>query len=105
VFTHGFAFKVTEKGIEGLLRGKRVRLITSAGMDEGSLKKMNIFESLKITQDQGVFEFCGMETIDHIYITESTKLNHEQKEGILNRLVHTIQKNPQSGSKQMQHSK
>ena len=105
VFTHGFAFKVTDKGIEGLLKGKRVRLITSAGMDEQSLKDMDIFNSLKTTQDKGVFEFCGMETMDHIYITESTKLSHEQKEGVLNRLVHTIQKNPLSGSKQMQYSK
>jgi len=93
VFTHGFAFKVTNKGIEGLLKGKRVRLITSAGMDEQSLKEMNIFESLKITQDQGVFEFCGMETIDHIYITESPQLSHEQKEDIINRILHTIKKN------------
>ncbi|MFO7843458.1 MAG: NAD(P)H-dependent oxidoreductase [Bacteroidales bacterium] len=105
VFTHGFAFKVTDKGIEGLLRGKRVRLITSAGMDERSLKKMNIFESLKTTQDQGVFEFCGMEAIDHIYITESTKLSHEQKEGVINRIIHTIKKNSLSATKQMQYSK
>jgi len=101
VFTNGFAFKVTEKGVEGLLKGKRVRLITSAGMDEQSLKEMNIFESLKITQDQGVFEFCGMETIDHIYITESTRLSHEQKEDIINRIIHTMQKNHRSVTKQI----
>ncbi|MDK2979269.1 MAG: hypothetical protein PWP52_1983 [Bacteroidales bacterium] len=90
VFTNGFAFKVTEKGIEGLLKGKRVRLITSAGMGEPSLKKNNVFESLKITQDQGVFEFCGMETIDHIYITESTQLSQDQKEDVINRIIHNI---------------
>ncbi|MEA2107202.1 MAG: NAD(P)H-dependent oxidoreductase [Bacteroidota bacterium] len=90
VFTNGFAFKVTEKGIEGLLKGKQVRLITSAGMGEQSLKEMNIFESLTITQDKGVFEFCGMETMDHLYITESTHLNREQKERILNNILKKV---------------
>lgn len=83
VFTNGFAFKVTKKGVEGLLKDKKVRLITSAGMDEKSLKESNIFESLRVTQDFGVFEFCGMQVIDHIYITESTGLSESQKTGVL----------------------
>ena len=105
VFTNGFAFKVTEKGIEGLLKGKQVRLITSAGMDEQSLKKMNIFESLTITQDKGVFEFCGIETIDHLYITESNHLSSKRKEDVINRIIHNIKKNPLSAKKQIQYSK
>lgn len=83
VFTNGFAFKITKNGVEGLLKDKKVRLITSAGMDEKSLKESNIFESLRVTQDFGVFEFCGMQVIDHIYITESTGLSESQKTGVL----------------------
>lgn len=105
VFTNGFAFKVTEKGVEGMLKDKRVRLITSAGMDEQTLKKMNIFESLKITQDQGVFEFCGMKIIDHIYITESTQLSHEQKEEVMNDILNKIKTNQLSAKKQIQYFK
>ncbi|HSH52343.1 MAG TPA: NAD(P)H-dependent oxidoreductase, partial [Bacteroidales bacterium] len=90
VFTHGFAFKVTESGVKGLLKGKRVRLITSAGMDKQFLTKMNILESLKITQDKGVFEFCGMEVIDHAYITESTQLSYKQKEDAINNILKKV---------------
>lgn len=87
VFTNGFAFEITEKGPKGLLKNKKVNLITSAGMDEESLKKSNVFESLKVTQDIGVFEFCGMEVIGHEYITESTTLNEEEKSGVLEKIV------------------
>jgi NAD(P)H dehydrogenase (quinone) len=78
VFTNGFAFKITENGLEGLLK-KKVRLITTAGMTEESLRKSGVYESLKITQDEGVFEFCGMDVTDHIYIPEVTSLSEEEK--------------------------
>ncbi|MBI9054695.1 MAG: NAD(P)H-dependent oxidoreductase [Bacteroidales bacterium] len=92
VFTNGFAFKITPNGPEGMLKRKKVRLITSAGMDEESLKKSNIFEGLKVTQDRGVFEFCGMEVLDHIYITESTSLSKEEKKNIIENLVEKVYK-------------
>jgi len=87
VFTNGFAFKITENGPEGMLKNKKVRLITSAGMNEASLKKANVFESLTVTQDRGVFEFCGLEVVDHFYITESTTLTEKEKEEILGTLT------------------
>jgi len=87
VFTNGFAFKITGNGPEGMLKNKKVRLITSAGMDEASLKKANVFDSLTVTQDRGVFEFCGMEVVDHFYITESTTLTEKEKEEILETLI------------------
>lgn len=92
VFTNGFAYKVTTEGPEGLLKGKRVRLITSAGMDEKSLKKSNVFESLKVTQDEGVFKFCGMEVTGHHYITESTTLSVKDKEEVLNQIINAVVK-------------
>jgi NAD(P)H dehydrogenase (quinone) len=92
VFTNGFAFKITPNGPEGMLKKKKVRLITSAGMDEESLKKSNIFEGLKVTQDRGVFEFCGMEVLDHSYITESTSLSEEEKKNIIENLVEKVYK-------------
>jgi len=90
VFTNGFAFRISQNGPEGLLKCKKVRLITSAGMDEETLKRNNIFESLKVTQDIGVFEFCGMEVLDHEYITESTSLSEEKKFEIVDRLVEKV---------------
>jgi len=86
VFTNGFAFRITENGPEGILK-KKVRLITTAGMTEESLQNSGVYESLKVTQDAGVFEFCGMEVIDHIYIPEVTSLSVEEKIEVLDRLL------------------
>lgn len=90
VFTNGFAFRITENGLEGMLKNKKVNLITSAGMSQEALKKSNVFESLKVTQDHGVFEFCGMEVLKHEYITESTSLSDEEKEEVVERLVERV---------------
>ena len=90
VFTNEFAFRVNANGPEGLLKGKKVYLITSAGMDEKSLKKANVFESLRVTQDHGVFEFCGMEVVNHEYVTESTSLSNEEKDAVVDRIVKLV---------------
>ena len=90
VFTNGFAFKINENGPEGLLKNKKVRLITTAGMKEKTLTESRIFEGLRITQEHGVFEFCGMDVLDHIYVTEVTSITKEQKEIELNNLLTKI---------------
>ncbi|MCB2197317.1 MAG: NAD(P)H-dependent oxidoreductase [Bacteroidetes bacterium] len=90
VFTNGFAFRMNGKGPEGMLTEKRVRLITSAGMDEKSLRLSNVYEGLKTTQDKGVFEFCGMQVIDHMYVTRVTSLNEEEKEKTMEKLLKEI---------------
>lgn len=90
VFINGFAFKINGHGPVGLLKGKKVRLITTAGMTEESLKKSNIYEGLKITQDHGVFEFCGMEVVEHLYVTEITSLSEHEKQKALDKIIHKI---------------
>lgn len=80
VFTNGFAFKINGKGPEGMLTAKRVRLITTAGMDEKTLQLSNVYEGLKTTQDEGVFGFCGMEVMDHLYVTQVTSLSENEKQ-------------------------
>ena len=92
VFTNGFAYAVTSDGPKGLLNNKKVHLITSAGMDEESLKQSNVFDSLKVTQDEGVFKFCGMEVAGHHYITESTALSAEDKEKFLGKVINAVVK-------------
>lgn len=87
VFTNGFAFKMNGNGPKGLLRGKKVRLITTAGMAKEALQGSNVYEGLKITQDHGVFEFCGMEVLGHMYVTSVTSLSKEEKQKEMEKLV------------------
>jgi NAD(P)H dehydrogenase (quinone) len=86
VFTNGFAFSITDNGPVGMLN-KKVRLITTAGMTEESLRNSGVYESLKVTQDEGVFEFCGMEVTEHLYIPEVTSLTEEEKQKIIEEIV------------------
>lgn len=90
VFTNGFAFRIGEKGPEGLLSGKKVRLITTAGMSDEALKKSNIYEGLRITQEHGVFEFCAMEVVMHEFIPRVTALTEEEKQKVLDQLIKKV---------------
>ena len=59
-------------------------------MTEESLHKSGVYESLKVTQDKGVFEFCGMEVQDHVYIPELTSLSEEEKKNALDQLIERV---------------
>ncbi len=90
VFINGFAFKINGNRPEGLLKNKKVRLITTAGMKEESLMKSRVFEGLKITQEHGLFQFCGMKVIDHLFVTNSASLTKEQKEDEMKNLIKKV---------------
>jgi len=98
VFTNGFAFKINGNGPEGLLKGKKVRLITTAGMSEESLEQSKIYEGLRITQDHGIFEFCGMEVVEHAYVTSVTSLSDEEKQQKLDILIKKVFEKERVGS-------
>lgn len=65
VYSQGFAYEFTDKGMRGLLSGKKVVIINTAG---GSLKQYEssgMLESIKQTIDGGIFRFCSMEVVGH----------------------------------------
>ena len=65
VYSQGFAYEFTDKGMRGLLTGKKVVIINTAG---GSLKQYEssgMLESIKQTIDGGIFRFCSMEVVGH----------------------------------------
>lgn len=67
VFTYGFAYKVGENGVEGLLKGKKAYLITPHGTPKEYYEPSGMLNSLTQTQDKGIFEFSGIETGKHFY--------------------------------------
>lgn len=67
VFSHGFAFRFTEKGPEGLLPGKKVIIFNTTGGPESNYSSMGYADALRKTTDIGIFEFCGMNIILHKY--------------------------------------
>ncbi len=67
VFLYGFAYQMTEKGIEGMLKDKKVSIINTTGQPRDVYEQNGMYDAMKKTSDEGIFEFCGMEVIDHIF--------------------------------------
>jgi len=64
--TFGFAYKVGDQSIEGLLKGKKALSITPHGTPKEYYEPVGMYKSLVQTQDDGVWAFCGIEA-DHLF--------------------------------------
>jgi len=86
VFTDGFAYSIREEGIEGLLKGKKIHLITTTGAPREMYEEMGMFRSLSQTIDGGIFQFCGMELIEHTYFTAIPYISDADRKQMLEEL-------------------
>ena len=68
VFTEGFAYRITDKGIDGLLTGKKVFLFTTMGASMEDYEGSGFFKSMGQITDTGMFAFCGCEVMGHKYL-------------------------------------
>lgn len=90
VFVPGFAFEVGDQGIKGLLAGKKAWIIQTTGSDQAYIEKHRLDEMVKKPLEIGLFNFCGMDVVDHQilagvpFITEQerTKLLESLKEAV-----------------------
>lgn len=68
VFSYGFAYQYTKEGmVEGLLASKKGFMITTHGTPNMYYDASGMTQSLKQTTDEGIFSFCGVETLDHLF--------------------------------------
>ena len=79
VISYGFGYVAGEKGIEGLLTGKKVLLHTSMGNSIELYKEKNLLESFTFTQGHEVFGFCGMDFINHFFYPKITNISDDEK--------------------------
>jgi NAD(P)H dehydrogenase (quinone) len=67
VFGEGFAFAFNGTRLTGLLGGKRVHIINTTGSSEAVLSRMGYLEAMRVTAETGIFGFCGMDVVRHLY--------------------------------------
>lgn len=67
VFSFGFAYGITENGIEGFLKGKKVLLLSSTGQPREVYEASGMYKAMNMTTDTGIFEFCAMDVVAHLY--------------------------------------
>ncbi|QYR23597.1 NAD(P)H-dependent oxidoreductase [Paenibacillus sp. sptzw28] len=66
VFSYGFAYAYGEAGIDQLLKGKKGLIINTHGAPKEFYDQIGMTAGLKITSDIGIFDFTGIETVEHL---------------------------------------
>ncbi|MBN2725617.1 MAG: NAD(P)H-dependent oxidoreductase [Deltaproteobacteria bacterium] len=79
VFSHGFAYRYTQNGPEGLLNSKKVIIINTMGTPNTSYESMGMLDAMALTTDTGIYKFCGMEIKNHIFLGAIPASTPEQR--------------------------
>lgn len=67
VFANGFAFGYGENGAIKMLEGKKGFLFSTSGYANDVYEQIGMHKSMQQTTDDGIFEFCGIEVIKHVF--------------------------------------
>ncbi len=67
ILLHGFAYAVAGDKIIPLLKGKKVVIYNTLGQTLEEYQNNGMIQSLNMTTDTGIFDFCGMKVLEHKY--------------------------------------
>jgi NAD(P)H dehydrogenase (quinone) len=91
VFTEGFAYRIAGPDLEGLLKGKKVLLITTTGAPQEMYEASGMFKSMAQTTGEGIFQFTGMELIEHKYFCAIPYVTDEDRKKMLEEVRALVQ--------------
>jgi len=83
VFCYGFAYSFDAKGLVPHLKGKKVLIINTQGTPKAAYDASGMFEAMKMTSDAGIYKFCGLEVIDHVFLPAVPMVKDEVRKGYL----------------------
>jgi NAD(P)H dehydrogenase (quinone) len=78
VFAYGFAYKASEKGSVGLLANKKAFIINTTGQPK-SLYEKGMYQALNMTTNTGIFEFCNIQVLEHLYFSSINSVSAETR--------------------------
>ncbi len=87
VLTYGFAYAYTENGVDGLLKGKRVTIINTAGGTQEAYASGGYDEALARTIVNGIYRFCGLEITKHHIVHNVIQGSDEYRAGALKEIA------------------
>lgn len=87
IFLSGFAYRMKSDRLEGLLTNKKVIILNSMGMSREEYANTGMYEALRMTVDKGIFEFTGMQVIDHRYFTSIMSATDKQRKAYLDEVT------------------
>lgn len=68
VFSYGFAWTMERTTFSGLLKGKKAVIVNTLGSHRDEFVSAGLLECMNKTVDAGIFDFCGMQVIEHKYL-------------------------------------
>lgn len=90
VFAYGFAYVSGEAGIEKLLTGKKGLIINTHGTPNEIYDQMGMTAGLKMTSDVGIFDFVGIEAVDHLFFGSIGYLDASAYDSMLEQVKQTV---------------
>lgn len=91
VYSYGFAYLSGKDGAIGLLKGKKVFVYNTLGQSKEEYEK-EMFHALNLTSDTGVFNFCGMEVVEHLYFPSIMRVTDEVRKKYLMNIENATKK-------------
>ena len=86
VFSLKFAYDLTADGIIGLLKGKKVFIVSTTGASKEDYDKMGAFKMMNQSMDMAIFQFSGMEVIGHKYFSSVPYVSDQDRKQMLEEL-------------------
>ncbi len=77
VFSYGFAYRYEQGLQQGLLKGKQAIIINTQGKSLAEYQDLGIDSALRLTSDQGIFHYCGLEVKQHFFFSQADRANTE----------------------------
>jgi NAD(P)H dehydrogenase (quinone) len=83
VLSFGFAYTAGEKGLAGLLNGKKAVILNTTGGAEEDYNKNGIKDAIGKTTDMGTFGVCGIEVKLHKFFHAVPAVSNDVRENML----------------------
>jgi len=92
VFCYGFAYTFDAKGLVPKLKGKKVLIINTQGTPKDAYEASGMFDAMKMTSDAGIYKFCGLDVIEHVFLPAVPMVKDEVRKGYLEQIKEIIGK-------------
>lgn len=83
VYSYGFAYKVENGALKGMLTGKKVIILNTTGGTEEDYRNRGFKDAMDKTIDIGTFKLCGLEIALHKFFHAVTAVSKEVRAAML----------------------
>ena len=90
VYSKGFAYKISGGRPEGLLTDKKVIVFNTQGLPEDYFGPSRYNEAITVTQDEGVWAFCGFTVLAHRNFPEIGTVSDETRQAYLDQVEEVL---------------